>query len=115
MKAPAITLPEAFKRHRSDVMVEFSGHIHKVLSDDREGDRHQRFIVQLDNGQTVLVAHNIDLVERVPVSKGDLVDIRGEYAWNELGGVIHWTHHDTTPHNGWEQVGWIDHQGRRYE
>jgi hypothetical protein len=106
---------EAFENHRSSVMVEFAGRVYKTLSDDRDGDRHQRFIVRLNGGHTVLVAHNIDLVERVPLSKGDAVKIRGEYEWNELGGVIHWTHRDTSPGNGTGQAGWIEHLGRRYE
>jgi uncharacterized protein YdeI (BOF family) len=41
------------------------GTVVKILSDDHQsggdnGSRHQRFILRLDSGQTVLVVHNID-------------------------------------------------------
>lgn len=65
-----------------------------MLADDNEGARHQRFVVDLRNGQTVLMAHNIDLAKRLPLGMGDRVGFRGMYEWNELGGIIHWTHHD---------------------
>ncbi len=106
---------EAFQQRRSNVMVEISGTVIKLLPDDREGDRHQRFILQLKNRHTVLVVHNIDLVERVPLQKHDRLKVRGEYEWNELGGVLHWTHRDTSPQDGKTQSGWIEHKGRRYE
>ena len=83
-----------------------------TLPDDREGSQHQRFIVRLSDGQTLLVAHNIDLAPRVPLDKNDEVRIKGQYEWNEKGGVLHWTHHDP---GGRHEEGWIEHQGKRYE
>ncbi|MEZ5478885.1 MAG: DUF3465 domain-containing protein [Thiolinea sp.] len=59
-----------------------------------------------------MVAHNIDLAPRVPVEPGGRVNLRGEYAWNNRGGVIHWTHHDP---KGRRDGGWIEWQGKRYE
>jgi hypothetical protein len=96
---------------RSDVWVELSGSVDRVLRDDEQGSRHQRFIVRLPSGATVLVAHNIDLAPRVPVQEGSRVTIRGEYAWNERGGVVHWTHHDP---RGQHPGGWIDVGGERF-
>jgi len=81
------------------------------LSDDRDGDRHQRFIVQLKDGGTLLMAHNIDLADRVPVGLGDRVQFRGMYEWNELGGLVHWTHHDPM---GIEDGGWIRYRKKTY-
>ncbi len=102
----------AFRDRRSDVLLETSGHVQRILSDDSEGSRHQRFILSVDGSLTVLVAHNIDLAERVPVAVGDSVDVRGEYVWNERGGLIHWTHRDPA---GRHPGGWIRHQGRLYQ
>ena len=84
-----------------------------MLRDDDEGSRHQRLIVELESGHTVLVAHNIDVAPRVSsVREGDLLRFFGEYEWNEQGGVIHWTHHDPA---GRHAGGWLEHEGSRYE
>ena len=85
----------AFARGTSDVQVDGEGTVIRVLPDDVDGSRHQRFIVQLASGQTLLITHNIDLAPRIAGLKvGDSVGFNGEYVWNEKGGVIHWTHHD---------------------
>ena len=41
------------------------GTVERLLADDEEGSRHQRFILRLASGQTLLVAHNIDVAPRV--------------------------------------------------
>jgi hypothetical protein len=106
-------LAAAFENRRSDIQVQGSGRVSRVLADDNKGSRHQRFIVQLASGQTVLVAHNIDLADRVAsIKAGDVVEFNGEYEWNEQGGVIHWTHHDP---QGMHEAGWIKHAGRTYQ
>lgn len=106
-------LAAAVESHRSNVQVEGSGRVSRILPDDNEGSRHQRFIVRLGSGQTVLVAHNIDLATRVASLKvGDAVELKGEYEWNERGGVIHWTHRDP---RGSHVDGWIKHEGRTYQ
>ena len=105
-------LAELYVQRQSGVMVEFEARVERLLQDDHDGSRHQRFILVLNNGHTVLVAHNIDLAERVPLGVSDLVRIRGEYEFNEQGGVVHWTHRD--PGMGTKH-GWIEHQGIRYE
>ncbi len=102
----------AFEQRTSDVQVEGEGVVTRILLDDEKGSRHQRFIVRLPEGQTVLIQHNIDLAPRVPDLKvGDTVNFFGEYIWNEEGGLIHWTHHDPARrHVG----GWVKHNGRTY-
>jgi hypothetical protein len=102
----------AFEKKRSGIMVEVSAKIVHILPDDNEGDRHQRFLVEMSRGPTLKIAHNIDLAKRIPARKGDRIRVKGQYEYNDKGGVIHWTHHDP---RGRHEGGWIDHDGRRYE
>ena len=81
------------------------------MSDDNDGSRHQRFIVDIGDGWTLLIAHNIDLAQRVPLGMGDRVQVRGMYEWNELGGLVHWTHHDPM---GIEDGGWVRYRRKDY-
>jgi hypothetical protein len=97
------SLAEAFRGHRSDVVVQTAGRVIKLLPDDRNGSRHQRFLFQSE-GITVLVAHNLDVAPRVPLAPGDSIQLSGQYEWNEKGGVIHWTHRDP---GGGHPPGWI--------
>ena len=103
----------AFEAKRSGVVVETTGNVVATLPDDTVGSRHQRFIVKLQNAHTILVSHNIDLAPRIDaLRKGDRVDLRGQYEWNERGGVVHWTHHDP---RGRRKGGWIIHEGKTYK
>jgi hypothetical protein len=103
----------AMENRRSDVQLEAVGTVVKVLADDNDGSRHQRFLIRAGSGQTVLVAHNIDLAPRVAgLAAGDQVTIYGEYEWNAKGGVLHWTHHDP---GGRHVGGWIKHEGQTYQ
>lgn len=87
--------------------------VKRILPDDNEGSRHQRFIVELSSGQTLLIAHNIDIAPRIPdLRVGDEVAFGGEYDWNPEGGVIHWTHHDP---GGQHPGGWLKHGGQTYQ
>jgi hypothetical protein len=105
-------IADAYANKQSGIMVEFDARVERLLPDDTDDNPHQRFILQLDNGHTVLVAHNLDLAERVPLEEWDLVRVRGEYEFNAQGGVVHWTHRD--PGMGIKH-GWIEHKGLRYE
>ena len=107
------TLENAYESGRSNVQVNGSGTVIKLLRDDNEGSRHQKFILRLSTGQTILVAHNIDLAPRInSISKGDKVEFYGEYEWNNKGGVVHWTHQDPkAQHIG----GWLKHNGSTYQ
>ncbi|MCB2217219.1 MAG: DUF3465 domain-containing protein [Desulfobulbaceae bacterium] len=105
-------LQQAFRDRRSSIQVEGRGTVIKVLKDDRQGSRHQRFILELPTGQTLLVSHNIDLAPRIDTLRiGDQVEFFGVYEYNDQGGVIHWTHHDPA---GRHVDGWIRHNGRLY-
>ena len=106
-------LENAFAQRISKLQVTGQGTVVKVLRDDGNGSRHQRFIVRLDSGRTVLVAHNIDLAPRIDALRaGDTVAFYGEYEWNPKGGVIHWTHRDP---QGRHPAGWIRHDGQTYQ
>ncbi len=103
----------AVENWRSGQQVRGEGVVSRVLSDDNEGSRHQRFILRLESGRTLLIAHNIDLAPRIGgLRVGDTVSFYGQYEWNEQGGVIHWTHHDP---QGRHADGWLEHRGRRYQ
>jgi Protein of unknown function (DUF3465) len=91
--------------------IEGTGVVRRLLHDDNDGARHQRVVLDLRNGQTVLLAHNLDLAERVPLGLGDRVQFRGVYEWNDLGGLVHWTHHDPL---GIEEGGWVRYRRRDY-
>ena len=106
-------LADAFANRKSSVMAEGAGTVARLLSDDNQGDRHQRFVLRLGSGQTVLVAHNIDLADRIAsIETGDAIAFKGEYEWNAEGGVLHWTHHDPA---GRHPDGWLQHEGRIYQ
>ncbi|UCF69593.1 MAG: DUF3465 domain-containing protein [Acidobacteriota bacterium] len=73
--------------------------------------RHRRGRAILLVVLALLVSHNIDLAPRVPLSAGDEIELRGQYEWNDKGGLIHWTHHDP---DGRRPGGWIRHRLRTY-
>ena len=103
----------AFKTRTSNVQVEGEGIVTRILADDIDGSRHQRFIVRLTSGQTVLIAHNIDVAPRIAtLHAGDRIGFYGEYVWNAQGGKVHWTHHDP---GGKHVAGWLKHKGRTYQ
>jgi len=90
-----------------------SGKVVKLLSDDNVGNRHQRFIIKLASGKTLLIAHNIDIAPKVaPLQEGGVVTFCGDLETNDKGGVVHWTHRDPQHrHNG----GFLEYNGKRYE
>ena len=109
----ASEVDRAFEVRQSDVQVRGQGVVIKLLSDDTKGSRHQRFILRLPSGNTLLVAHNIDLAPRIDsLQIGDEVEFFGEYEWNDKGGVLHWTHDDP---QGRHVAGWLRHSGETYQ
>jgi hypothetical protein len=107
------TLAAAYRKHQSRVEVCGHGVIAKVLRDDTQGIRHQRFVVRLPPGQTVLIAYNFDLAPRIDgLRTGSPVEFVGEYEWNGQGGVVHWTHRDPGGHHS---PGWIRYEGKQYQ
>ncbi len=102
---------KAYANHAQKAMVSVKGQIRKILSDDNKGSRHQKFIITV-NGKSVLIASNMDLVKKIPIDVGDEIVIKGEYIWNEKGGVIHWTHRDPRHQH---PDGFIYYKGKLYQ
>lgn len=106
-------ITQAFNEKRSAVQVEGSGEVVQILKDDNDGSRHQRFILRLDSGESILIAHNIDLAPRIEkLQKGDIVAFYGVYEYNKKGGVVHWTHHDPRKKH---ISGWLKHKNSLYQ
>lgn len=107
------SIGRAFATRASNIQVEGEGSVSRILPDDVNGPRHQRFILRLASGQTLLISHNIDIAPRIDgLTVGDHVRFNGEYVWNEKGGVVHWTHHDP---QGKHVSGWLIHDGKTYK
>ncbi|HSE52051.1 MAG TPA: DUF3465 domain-containing protein [Gemmatimonadales bacterium] len=97
----------AITQHRSEIWGVVAGTVERLLEDDRKGIPHQRFIIRIETGTTILVDYNLDLAPRItPLDVGDSVVVRGEYHWSEQGGRIHWVHRDPSgaPGGGWLRV-----------
>ncbi len=110
---PITEIEQAFASQNSDISVFVCGSVKSILSDDTVGDAHQRFIIELSNGQTLLIVHNIDIAPRVSgLSKGSIVYVHGDYIWNSQGGLVHWTHHDP---RGTHENGWIIFKDEKYQ
>lgn len=101
----------SFNKRDTGTWIEVKGFVTRLLSNDNDGSRHQRFIINIGDNTTLLIAHNIDLAKRVPVGMGDRVHVRGMYEWNDLGGLVHWTHHDPL---GIEDGGYVRYRARVY-
>ena len=106
-------IAEAFENHKSNVQITGEGLVVKVLPDDKNGSQHQKFLLKLSTGQTLLVAHNIDLAPRIDsLRAGEPIQFSGEYEWSAKGGVLHWTHRDP---RGSHVAGWLKYRGQTYQ
>ena len=97
-------LQNAYNNRQSDLQVQGEGVVTKILRDDLEGSRHQRFLLRLSTGQSLLISHNIDLAPRISRLKtGDTVTFYGEYEWNSKrrGCPL------DTPRPGWAAHRWL--------
>jgi PhnB protein len=106
-------LSTVIANHAHGTHVEARGTIFRILPDDNEGSRHQRLIVKLSSGRTLLIAHNVDVAARIPDPVvGAELEFSGDYEWNEKGGLVHWTHRDPS---GTHRAGWIKYRGRLFQ
>jgi hypothetical protein len=108
-----VLIAEAFRNGQSNIQLGGLGRVGRILPDDNKGSRHQKFLVELESGHSLLIAHNIDLAPRIKdLREGQSIEFYGEYEWNKQGGVIHWTHHDP---KGIHSGGWLRYQGQVYK
>ena len=59
--------------------------------------------------ETIRIEDNVSVTGPIPLSKGELVTLQGQYECND--GVIHWTHHDP---RGRHVGGFIEAGGKIY-
>ncbi len=104
-------IQRAYDDRISNIVVETDVLVTSVLPAIEQAPNQQVFLVELDSGLQLRVRHDLDAAPSVPVSPGETIRLRGEYAWSADGGVILGTHTDPDDSaNG----GWIEHQGKRY-
>ena len=90
--------------------VSLSGTVSKLLG-IRSGPSglHEGFVVSIPPA-TYRVEDNIDITGRIPLRRGDRIELMGQFECND--GVIHWTHHDPS---GRHIAGYIKVNGYTYQ
>ena len=66
----------------------------RVLPDDDDGRKHQKWMVRLSNGKTLQAVYNSDMCPEVPIKVGDVIAMGGMFLWTNSGPMLHWLHHD---------------------
>jgi hypothetical protein len=112
-----LTVGEAYKQHANNrPLILDHGTFVRFLPPDLKPPCHQLFIIKMDSGPEVKVAHNSDVAATIPdsVSKGDRLELKGEYIYEPGGGVVHWTHHAD---GGSHEPGYIivENSGKKYD
>jgi hypothetical protein len=90
-----------FHNGTSGLWLVVTGHVFRLLPDSYGRFEHQRFVLRCSSGQTILIENDVSVGHRVPVHHGDVVVVRGQYIWNALGGLIHFTHSGGPGEGGW--------------
>lgn len=88
---------QVYSGQQSHAEVVASGTVVDVLGLRRgPSGTHEGFLLRLSGACDLLVKveTNTDLTGPVPLQPGENVQVKGEYEYNAMGGVIHWTHHD---------------------
>ncbi len=86
-----------YSAQESRAEVVASGTVVDVLGTRRgPSGNHEGFLLRLGGGCDLLVRveTNVDLTGPVPIRTGENAIVKGEYEYEPMGGVIHWTHHD---------------------
>ena len=112
LEAGAHVVERAFYSQESDLMVEVTGQVVRLIQPENLGPDLQQFQMRTPAGQLLLVEHNTSGFSHVPVGIRDEVTVRGNYQWSELGGIIDGTQRDTSLKR---RHGWIEHEGTKYD
>ncbi len=85
---------DAWANGRSHVEVTATGSVARILGTRRgPSGVHEGFLLHLrgsaGRGLTVRVEDNVDLTGPIPLAEADDVEVRGEYAYDPSGGLIH--------------------------
>jgi hypothetical protein len=105
-------LEHAYHDQRTDFMSEVSGAVVRIVVDEKGDAPHQKFFIRLENGQTVLVVHDLEAGGKIPLAINDRVTVRGEYSWSETGGTLQRTERDLSTQR---RHGFVEHEGKRYQ
>lgn len=106
-------LIQAFEQGRTGVWVSGHGTVSQLIGDEAvDGALHQRLVVRISDGLSLIVRHSVEASDRIPLQQGDTVAFQGRYEWNGRGGVLGRTHHDPDQPGG---GGWIRHNGTLYD
>ena len=105
-------LADAYLNKKSGMMAEVQGQVTRLIMDEEESARVQKFVICAISGQSRLVTHDLSRSDRVPVAIGDKVMVRGEYVWSEPGGTLICP---TRDNGSGGRNGWIEHKGERYD
>ena len=106
------SVERAFHEQQSNLMVEVTGTVVRILETNANRERYQEFVIRIENGQSVRVVNDMRYTDHIPLSINDNVTVRGDYLWSEGGGTIRYAHQDRSAQR---RHGWIDHEGKRYK
>ncbi len=75
---------------------------------------HEGFLMRLSSACSLIVRveANTDFTGSFPLAPGQRVNVKGEYEYYPMGGVVHWTHRDP---RGRHEGGFIQTGGGLYE
>ena len=107
-----LAVVKAYQENQSNIMIEVEGEVVRVLRTNPNHERYQEFIIRIENGMSLNVVNDSKYSKRLPLQVGDQITVRGVYTWTEAGGVIRWTHRDSSRQR---RHGWIKHEGKLYD
>jgi hypothetical protein len=106
-------LATAYQQQQSNLTATVSGRVIQVLPETKERAGEQRFIIEIGNGMTLQVVHDVTKAGWIAgIEYGSQATVSGNYVWSLQGGELH----DAFPDSAAQKSGgWIEYAGRRYE